>query len=153
MNYIFRTPPLIDFKNNRNTLFLLPSHITLTTQRRLHSFLVWGKFTKVSSFVGNHSIHPCLVITGYCPSETNIRHLKGGFSEKSTWLSCNDEIYKVGTIFRDSSMYYPQRTIAYQVCVAIFWPSRARLQQIITEASQRFVSFFWQPWNSTRCNI
>ena len=82
MNYIFRTPPLIDFKNNRNTLFLLPSHITLTTQRRLHSFLVWGKFTKVSSFVGNHSIQLCLVITGYCPSETNIRHLKGGFFRK-----------------------------------------------------------------------
>lgn len=82
MNYIFRTPPLIDFKNNRNTLFLLPSHITLTTQRRLHSFLVWDKFTKVSSFVGNHSIQLCLVITGYCPSETNIRHLKGRFFPK-----------------------------------------------------------------------
>ena len=143
----------IDSNTNRNTLFLLPSHITLPTQRRLHSFLVWVNSTK---------FHPLLEII---PSSCALSSLdtallrrtfatsNAGFSEKSTWLSCDDEIYKVATIFRDSSIYYPQRTISYQVCVAIFWPSRARLQQIGTEASKRFVSTFWQPWNSTRLTL
>ncbi len=62
-------------------------HMRLPTQRRLH----------------RSCIQLCLVITGYCPSETNIRHLKGGDPDpypfpvgKSTWLSC-DEIYKITT--------------------------------------------------------